>query len=61
MYNKDKSKTGKCWTEGRDSGVNNSSTGPEPTNKKLSGNHYEKMDQTQFVDYMNKKRNQLTS
>ena len=26
----------KCWTEGGDKRVNNSSTEPEPTNKKLS-------------------------
>ena len=29
----------KCWTESGDRGVNNSSTGPEPTHKKLSGKH----------------------
>ena len=31
----------RCWTEGRDgdSGDNNSSTGPELTNKKHSGKH----------------------
>ena len=29
----------KYWTEGGDRGINNSSTKPEPTEKKLSGKH----------------------
>ena len=40
----------KCWTEGGDRGVNNSSTRPEPTNEKLLDKHDKKMDQTQYID-----------
>ena len=45
-------------TESEDRGVNNGSTSLEPTNKNLSGKR-KKADQTQFVNYVNKKPYQL--
>ena len=38
----------------REKVVNNSSTGPEPTKLKLSGNQYKKKSLTQYIERANK-------
>ena len=46
--------TKKHWIENGNRGIDNSTIESEPTNLKLSGEHYKKMDRTQNVDYVNK-------
>ena len=51
----------KYWTEGGDKGVDNSHSDPEPINLKLSTKYDKKTDQTQYIDWANKKLYQLTT
>ena len=61
--------TEKCWTEGGDRGVNNSSAGPEPTNKELLRKHKNRSNQigrlckqkTESIDYFVSNCSILTS